>query len=769
MNVIDLNGAWTLYWFPQGERDVSSPGRLDGCGCPRVPAEVPGNCALDLSRAGVLPEDLFFGDNIRLLREYERCRWWYIRSFRTPAWAADRRAVLRFLGVDTFARYWLNGTPVGASENMLIPHVFEVTGLLAPAGEPNELAVCLRSAQYEMHDEQRYPEDAPLFGSHLRFRMSRHCFGWDILPRAIAPGLWRGVELAEIEENCVTELCFHVERAQGREAGVRAYFKLRAEDRFLRNLEIRMTARCGGSAAENRKKVHGCAGNVLLTFGDARLWWPRGYGEANLYDVTTSLLCDGQTIHTRRDVIGIRTVELERTETTDGEGTGQFLFRVNGEPVLIKGANWVPADAFHSRDAGRYDRMLALAADLNCNMLRCWGGGVYEDDRFYDLCDRLGILVWQDFAMACEVTPQDAAFLEALRREAVGVVKRLRNHPCLALWCGDNECDEFIFDRGSRPEWNRATRETLPGALMECDPFRPWLPSSPYYAPAVTDRKNLDLMPERHLWGDRPWCKAPYYAAHTAHFVSETGFLSCPRLSSLRRYLDEQHFWPCGGSSQWITHSTDSTGNPKRVDALVRQAAAMFGDAPGSLPEFVAASQICQAESLKYIIESTRLKKWRRTGVLWWNLIDGWPQASEAAVDYYFEKKLAYHYVKRVQQPVCLMLDEPAGGEMALVAGNDSLRAAAGPFRVRDASSGETVLEGPFSAPANQNTVLGYIDEPEGSRRLLLIEWELDGIRYGNHRLGGEPPFSLPFCLDALGHICMLPAPFDTAYLTNEL
>ena len=769
MYAFSLNGIWKLYWFPQGEHDISAPGQLDAFGCPSVPAEVPGNGALDLSRAGLLPEDLFFGDNIHLLREFERCQWWYVRSFETPTWVEGSRAALRFHGVDTFARYWLNGKPIGGSDNMLIPHEFEVTGLLAPAGEPNELAVCLRSPQYEMHDEQLYPEDVPLFGSHLRFRMPRHCFGWDILPRALTPGLWRGVELVEIEENRITELCFHVELAQGQEANVRVYFKLRAEDRFLRNLEIRMAARCGDSVAENQKKVFGCTGNVLLSFRDVLLWWPRGYGEANLYDVTTTLICGGETIAERRDTMGIRTVELERSEVTDGEGSGRFLFRVNGQPILVKGANWVPADVFHSRDAGRYERMLGLASDLNCNMLRCWGGGVYEEDRFYDLCDRLGILLWQDFAMACEVTPQDPAFLDALRREAVSVVKRLRNHPCLAVWCGDNECDEFIYDRGSRPEWNRATREVLPGVLIECDPFRPYLPSSPYYAPAISDERNLDRMPEQHLWGARPWCKSPYYAAHTAHFVSEVGFLSCPRLSSMRRFLDDGFLWPHAGNSQWITHSTDWTGNPKRVAALERQAAAMFGTAPGTLPEFIAASQICQAESMKFIIESTRLKKWRRTGVLWWNLIDGWPQMSEAVVDYYFEKKLAYHYVRRVQQPLCLMLSEPVAGRMALVAGNDSLSDASGTYRVWNAQTGATVMEGTILSPANQNVELGHVDVPEVSHRLLLIEWEIDGKRYGNHRLGGEPPYSLPFCLDALKLISRLPMPFDTAFLTNDL
>ena len=192
------------------------------------------------------------------------------------------------------------------------------------------------------------------------------------------------------------------------------------------------------------------------------MWWPRGYGSPNLYQVTTQLLQNDKVLASRQDTVGIRKLELIRTETTSSEKPGQFLFKVNGVPILVKGSNWVPADAFHSRDAARYERMLALVADLECNMLRCWGGNVYEDDAFFDICDRNGIMVWQDFAMACAIYPQTPEFLEVMREEAISVVRKLRNHPSLALWSGDNEVDLFYQFSGLDPAHNKITREILP-------------------------------------------------------------------------------------------------------------------------------------------------------------------------------------------------------------------------------------------------------------------------------------------------------------------
>jgi beta-mannosidase len=373
------------------------------------------------------------------------------------------------------------------------------------------------------------------------------------------------------------------------------------------------------------------------------------------------------------------------------------------------------------------------------------------------------MLVWQDFALACSRYPQAPDFLETLRAEALSVVRKLRRHPSIALWCGDNECDMLFRD----PQQNRITREVLPAAVFQADPFRPYLPSSPYMAPQVAATGRRELMPEQHLWGPRDYFKSDVYTQHTAHFVSEIGYHGCPNVSSIRRFIDPDHVWPWQDNDQWITHSTAPAGRDDerqyRVALMANQIAELFGEVPEELESFVLASQISQAEAKKFFIEMTRLHKWRRTGVIWWNLMDGWPQFSDAIVDYDFGRKLAYPYIQRVQRPLCLMIDEPRDWHVRLIAGNDSRQDAAGEVRVWDADTGETLLAGAFESPANANRELGAIRVSRSEQRLFLIEWTVGGATYGNHYLLGTPPFSLQRYRAWLERIAALPPAFNAA------
>ncbi len=375
--------------------------------------------------------------------------------------------------------------------------------------------------------------------------------------------------------------------------------------------------------------------------------------------------------------LGIRTVELVRSEITDVYG-GDFHFLVNGVKIFCKGSNWVPADAFHSRDQARYEQMLELFNDTNCNILRAWGGNVYEDHAFFDLCDRMGIMVWQDFAMACATYPLDEEFLNVMRQEAESVVAKLRQHPSLILWSGDNECDQFAMNNFNvDPGMNRLTREILPQVVHRLDPYRPYLASSPYVSQAVWETKNERLLPENHLWGPRDYYKSSFYAESPAHFVSETGYHGCNSLSSMKTFISPDKLWPWQDNAEWLAHAYEpiGPGGPYsyRIKLMADQTAEMFGSQPENLEDFILASQISQAEAKKFFIELTRYKKWRRSGVIWWNMIDGWPQFSDAVVSYDFIKKLAYHYIKRVQQDLCLMFDEIDRWNIRLHASNDTL------------------------------------------------------------------------------------------------
>jgi beta-mannosidase len=759
-----LDGPWKLYYFPQGKYHISSPEQLKAQGLTPIEADVPGEVALDLSRKGELPSDLFFADNITKLRPYELYEWWYQREFPTPAGAAGRRVELRFRGVDCLATYWLNGKKLGETADSMVEHSFDVTGMLDGG---NVLTVRLRSPIVEAAGKTYDPDVTFNAGKTNQestwIRRPAHSYGWDIMPRAVTAGLWRPVELIVHAPQEITNLYIATTAAQPGRARLSVSYQVSTDLALLPQLSLRLEGRCGDSTFVFKQKLEFVAGRFEGEVANPRLWWPHGYGDPNLYNVTTQLLQNDKVIASREDTVGIRKLELIRTETTSPEKPGQFLFKVNGVPILVKGSNWVPADAFHSRDASRYEKILALFIDLGCNFLRSWGGNVYEDDAFFDICDRHGIMVWQDFAMACEIYPQTPEFVDTIRQEAIAVVRKLRNHPSLALWSGDNEVDTIYYGRGFDPAHNQITRELLPAVVFEGDPYRPYLPSSPYMAPEVIATGNLRLMPEAHLWGPRDYFKSAFYTEHTAHFVSEIGYHGCPGLSSIKRFIDPQHLWPWQDNPQWVLHSTDMTGNPYRINLMANQVKELFGTVPDNIEDFVLASQISQAEAKKFFVEMTRLKKWHSTGVVWWNVMDGWPQFSDAIVDYYFNKKLAYYYIRRVQKPVCVMIDEPESWHCRVVAGNDSQEDASGHYRIWDADSGETLLEGDYATKANENLELGRIPIFHSGKRLFLIEWTANGQRFANHYLQGFPPYSLDQYKTWLVKIAALENDFDPA------
>jgi len=763
---ISLNGPWKLFYFPQGKYQITGPDQLKALPFAPIEAIVPGEAPLDLSRKEILPADLFFGENLKKLQPYELYEWWYQREFPAPTGAAGRRVELRFHAVDCLASYWLNGKRLGESADAMVEQSFDVTGRLS-AGDINLLTVRLRSPIIEAAGKTYDPAYTNNAGKTnqeaIWIRRPAHSYGWDIMPRAVSAGIWRPVELIVHAKHEIKDLYFTTRAVQPGHATLAVSFELATDLTLLPQLTLRVHGRCGESSFIYNHKVEFTAGRFEVDVPNPRLWWPRGYGDPNLYEVTTQLLQNDKVIASRHDTVGIRKLELIRTETTSLEKPGQFLFKVNGVPILVKGSNWVPADAFHSHDAERYERILALFIDLKCNFLRSWGGNVYEDDAFFDICDRNGIMVWQDFSMACAIHPQTPEFLEAMRQEAIAIVKKLRNHPSLALWSGDNEVDAEYADAGLDPAHNKITRDILPQVVFQDDPYRPYLPSSPYMSPEVIATGNLKLMPEDHLWGPRDYFKSTFYTEHTAHFVSEIGYHGCPSLSSIRRFIDEQHVWPWQDNPQWILHSTDWTGNPYRINLMANQVKELFGTVPDKVPDFILASQVSQAEAKKFFIEMTRLNKWRSTGLIWWNVMDGWPQFSDAIVDYYFNKKLAYYYIRRVQEPVCVMVDEPRDWHCRVVVGDDSREDAAGHYRVWDADSTETLLEGNYAVKANENLEVGSIPVFHSGKRLFLIEWTANGRKCVNHYLQGFPPFSLEQYRAWLVKIAALQNDFDPA------
>jgi beta-mannosidase len=381
-------------------------------------------------------------------------------------------------------------------------------------------------------------------------------------------------------------------------------------------------------------------------------------------------------------------------------------------------------------------------------MIRCWGGNVYEHDLFYDICDEKGILVWQDFAMGCAVYPQGEAFQSTLTREAKAVIRRLRQHACLALWAGDNEVDQvpsWYGIEGYNPNTNVLTRVVLPRVLQQEDARRSFLPSSPY-VDEVAFQRGEQYIPEQHLWGPRDYFKSDYYRSSLCHFASEIGYHGCPSPHSIRKFISPKNVWP-NDNKEWLLHSTCAVpglgAGEGRIELMTNQIREMFGVVPDTLEEYAFASQCVQAEAKKYFIELFRTGKWRRTGILWWNLIDGWPQFSDAVVDYYFEKKLAFDFIKRVQQPLMVAFREPSSWKQELVACNDTRQNLPIEYVVRDVDTEKVLCEGRALAGANQNTSLTNIPFFNSEKKFYVIEWQSTLGAGCNHYLAGHPAFDM--------------------------
>ena len=732
--LLSLNGEWSLFYHVESE---SMPPESEWA---KIPAMVPGNIELDLARAGIEP-DPFFGENAYKFRKYEYYTFVFKKSIFVPEEFFEKDTFLRFEGLNCIADVFVNDKHAGHSENALIRHEFPVSDLLI-YGKENEIKVQIhspinyaRNKDYPVHLSANEGCD-----EFTALRMPAHSFGWDIMPRFLSAGMWRSVSLDAHEKTEITQTYYVTLRADEKCAEIKYKYRFKTNEANFDGFRVRITL---DGVAVSERPVRFVSGEGSFKIENPRLWWPRGYGEAELYTVKMELLKDGIVKDALEERIGVRTAEVVHKMAANDDG--EFLIRVNGVNILAKGSNWVPMDAMHSRDSEKYDRAVALFAEAGCNIMRLWGGNVYEDHKLFDLCDENGILVWHDFSMACAIYPQSPEFEKIIFDEAVSVIRKLRNHASILLWAGDNEVDEHYSGVGYTTEsnnFNAITRQFLPRAVRENDPYRRFLPSSPYIADGVARYS----VPEQHNWGPRSYFKDDFYRLTNAHFISECGYHGCPSPESIKKFIPKDELWPMNDRS-WKTHNTeDATGIPRgydRNELMANQVRIMFGFMPDTLDEFALLSQFTQAEAKKFFIERTRIKKWRRTGIIWWNMIDGWPQISDAVVDWYYVKKRAFNAIKHVQTPICIMLDEHDAWGQRVILGNDSRTSASVSYRIIDADTKETLLEGNALSPANENITLGEITILPGAQKLLLIEWTIASVRCSNHYLTGHPPYNM--------------------------
>lgn len=761
-NTLSLNGNWELLFFPQPREAIVNPAQLKGINAQQIQATVPGNVELDMLKAGLI-DDPMIGSNIYSLREYEGYQWCYTKTFASPAFNDDEQVHLFFGGIDCIAEIWLNGHHLGSVNNMFIEHVFDVTSLLEKEQE-NKLQVIIRSAVIEA---QNFALGTFSIGNSaavesIYIRKAPHGYGWDIMPRLVSAGLWRNVELRVVNNTRIVNTHWMTSSVdvENRRAKLFVDVQLAIPFEQLDRTNAVVTLKREGEVVYNSSQlVTNHAFRHSIHLNDVDFWWPRGYGDPALYDAEVKLVTeDGKTVSSHACRVGVRTVKLDRTDLNDRPGQpGRFCFVVNGERLFIRGTNWVPLDALHSRDASQLKDAVQLMVDINCNMVRCWGGNVYEDHNFFDLCDEHGIMVWQDFAMGCTFYPQRDDFAKAIEEEAIAIVTKLRSHPSLALWSGNNENDAALrwslVDFNINPNRDVISRKVLPRVIYEMDPTRDFLPSSPYYSEAVHEGgSHSDLLPENHLWGPRGYYKDNFYTRTKARFVSEIGYHGCPNRSSLEKMFTKDAVipWLDGNvglwNDEWMTKAVRIFPHePKqggRNNLMTNQVKLVFGEVPKELDDFIFASQSVQAEAMKFFVEMWRGDKPERSGIIWWNIRDGWPILSDAVVDYYNSKKLAYYFIQNVQHNACVFINDAQDNMHPLVAVNDTRQPAEGSVEVIDVASGDRIYKGSFSIEANGRTLIDTLPERDG-QGILLIKYSIDGKEHANHYLYGKPPFKL--------------------------
>lgn len=673
--ILDLTGAWEL--------------RKANATEPPMAANVPGCVHLDLLAADAIP-DPFFRDNEKKLMWIGETDWTYRRTFEVgPELLAHDRVMLECDGLDTLATVSVNGAVVLRADNMYREWSVDVRDALRPGANTIEVVFASAIQHVEELRKQRSLNsgglDHRLPGNNW-IRKEPCNFGWDWGPMCVTAGIWRPIRIRawnvarlddvevrqrHVGRKVVLDLSAAVQtvgRASGLAVAVELSFRGQSVERVVAPVE------------RGRAKVE-------LAVAKPQLWWPNGLGEQPLYDVSVALLTsDGCTVDTWKRRVGLRTLELVQQKDEWGHS---FHFRCNGVDFFAKGANWIPNDVFQARvTRDDYAYQLGSAADAHMNMIRCWGGGIYEQDDFYDLCDELGLCVWQDFMFACSAYPAfDPAFMESVRAECEDNVKRLRHHACLAIWCGNNELEQMRVIGDDNPSKMTVTEycalfdKLIPGVLKRLDPDRPYIPSSEHTPAKFGDRWKNTRDPscgDAHLWdvwhGRQPF---EWYRGAFHRFCSEFGFQSFPEPETVYGYTDPEE----RNVTSYVMelHQRSGIGNQAIIQYMLS-----WYRLPNGFENTLWLSQIQQGMAIKYAVEHWRRNRPRCMGALYWQLNDCWPVASWASIDSHGRWKALHYMARAFFAPVMVSgVEDAATGEVAVHVCSDELAPRAAVLRWR--------------------------------------------------------------------------------------
>ena len=618
----------------------------------------PSDVYLALFSKGIIDKP-FFGDNEKKLQWVSKKEWTFETEFPLSAKTLEKdRVEMVFEGLDTYANVYLNGQLVLKADNMFRKWVVDIKRV---AKRENRLKIVFKSP-FKIIREARNKGEWKLPYDYGFVRKAPYHFGWDWGPVFVTCGIWKAAYLKAwnnarlndffVKQNRVTpllaqlKLSLSLEAAQPDAVVVQVY----RDSVLLR---------------EDSVAVHEGTNQYLMedVIVAPRLWWPNGMGEPHLYNYKAIVRAEGKNLDSMTIATGLRNVELVQQPDSIGRS---FYFKVNGVPLFAKGANYIPPDNFLPRVSEvKYRQIIRDAKDDNMNMLRVWGGGTYEDDDFYRLCDENGILVWQDFMFAGDMIPGDTAFLNNVRQEAVDNVVRLRNHPCIALWCGNNEIDEAWHNWGWQKQFKYSKEdsaklwhvyqhlfeEILPDVVKKYDPETFYWPSSPSIGWGNAGAyKQGDV----HYW-EVWWGKAPFsfYEHKIGRFMSEYGFQGMPDMKTIDEFtLPKDRFM---GSEALDVHQK----HPFGWEAIREYMERNF-PVPDNLEDYDYVSQLLQAKGIGMAIEAHRRAKPYCMGTLYWQLNDCWPVVSWSSVDYYGRWKALHYKVKNDYKRELISFDKKA-------------------------------------------------------------------------------------------------------------
>ena len=605
-------------------------------------AEVPGNIFTDLLKNNQI-RNPFWGSYENELTWLSERKWIYKTLFDSPAQLKKfDNITLECKGLDTYADVFLNDSLIISADNMFRCWNSAVKNLLK---ETNELKIVFHSPlNYSKYKKPAYFDALP--GKKRIFTRKAACqFGWDWAPNLPGCGIWQEISLngwnsaklknmqiqTKLENNtALVNVKYDIESKEERE------FTLETE---LSDTKTQVITK---KLSEGNNMI-----DVSFQIENPKLWWTHNLGEPHLYTLKSKLITDNQIIDTITQQFGIRKIELVREKDSVGSS---FYFRLNDEKVFMKGANYIPQDAFVSRvEDSNYKTLLNSVVDAHMNMLRVWGGGIYERDIFYELCDQYGILVWQDFMFANAMYCADEKFLNTIEKEATFQVKRLRNHPCMAIWCGNNEIDEAWHNWGWSNNFSKKDsarvwedyktifHKLLPETVNKNHPKIAYTSSSPTYG---RGNKRSLYEGDAHYWG--VWHDGydfSMFEKTTGRFMSEYGFQSFPDIQTLKEVIPEDEMQL--NSKSMKNHQKHPRGN-----TLIKDYMEDYYKIPKNFEDFIYVSQLLQAEGIHTGIEAHRRAKPYCMGTLYWQLNDCWPVVSWSAIDYYGQKKALYYYSK---------------------------------------------------------------------------------------------------------------------------